>query len=87
MTFNKIMSICNHKHHPWHELVLPGQTLGPIEQRFQVIILFLDKIVFWGMTGLVGFVRDLTEVQIIKHDNFIYQSLPDGYSHRCPTVW
>lgn len=33
------------------------------------------------------FVKGLTEIQIMKYDNFIYQILPDGHLHRCVFVW
>lgn len=62
--------------------------LGSVEQRCQVINLVLDKIVIWG-DDWAGecFVRGLPETQLIKHNNFIDQSLPDGYLHRCVSVW
>lgn len=33
------------------------------------------------------FVGGLPDSQLMRHDNFIYQSLPEGYLHRCVSVW
>lgn len=62
MTFNKTTSICNPKHHPQNELVSPDQMLGCMEQRCQVIILDLDKIVIWGKIGLVGVLLGVSQI-------------------------
>lgn len=88
MTFHKTITVCNPQHHPQNEFILPGQVLGSIEQRYQEIVLVLGKMVVWGMIGVVGvFVGGLPETQMMKHDNWILQSLPDGYLHRYVSVW
>lgn len=40
------------------------------------------------MIGRVGvLLGGLQETEIMKHDSLIHQSLPDGYLHRCVSVW